>query len=119
MNSSSEDTPKSAAENVQAAALTAQDKAREAWSASQTYAKENPLIVIGGALLLGVIIGVLCGQQAPRRRETSEIARELVDDVMSQISDRLPRMPNFKKADFCPSALAEQAQRVGRKLKWW
>ncbi len=119
MNSSPEETSKSAAENLQSAALTAQEKAREAWSVSQSYARENPLIVIGGALLLGVIIGILCGQQAPRRRETSEIARELVDDVMSQISERLPKMPNFKKMDFCPSALAEQAQRVGQKLKWW
>lgn len=116
MNSPSEDTPKTPAENFQAAAVAAQGKAREAWSVSQSYAKENPLVVIGGALLLGVIIGILCGQQTPRRRETSEIARELVDDVMSQISDRLPK---FKKADFCPSALAEQAQRVGQKLKWW
>lgn len=114
--SDSENTPDTPAENLKALAASAQSKAQDALQAGQDYAKENPVVLIGGALVLGIVIGLLCGHREPKRKETTEIARDLLDDVLAQISDRLP---NFKKASCCPSSILKGCQDAGKKLKWW
>lgn len=113
MNTPITDEPGELQDKIQDLASSAQQKAREAYEAGQKCARENPLAVLGGALLLGVLIGLLCGSKPPKKKETSQAARELVDDIVSQISDRLP---HFKKSNCCTGAFLKD---VGNKIKWW
>ncbi len=104
-------------DRLEALATSAQDKAKDALRVGQTYAKENPLVLTAGALAFGIAIGVLCAHREPKRKETGQAAKELVDDIVSQFSHRLN---DFKKQSRCSSSsLLEQFQGAGKKLKWW
>lgn len=107
-----------AQEKLQNAAQVAQTKAQDALELGKNYVRENPLPVILGAFVLGTILGIAVSQREPRPRETREKVRDLADDIVAQISDRLP---DFKKlgSSYLNSPLVEQAQEVGKKLKWW
>jgi len=113
MNESHPENSDTPMDNLQAVASTAQDKAHEAVKATRHYARENPGTVVLGALVFGVVAGILCGHREPKRKDTAQAARDLVDDVISQISCRLP---NFKKQSGCPSSMLKEC---GQKLKWW
>ena len=102
------DTPK-----LQDITAAAQVKAREALKSGQDYARENPAAVALGALVLGVVIGILCGQREPKRKDAAQVARDLVDDFISQVSGRLP---DFKKQSCRASSLLKES---GQKIKWW
>ncbi len=105
-------------EKLDSLTTTAQNKAKEALQASQSYAKENPMVLAVGALIFGIAIGALCStNREPKRKQSGKAARALVDDIVSQVSHRLNE---FKKQSNCsPSSLLEQVQGTGKKLKWW
>jgi len=113
MNEFNPENSDSPTDNLEAMACTVQDKAQEAIKASQDYARENPAIVVIGALVFGVVIGILCAHREPKRKDNTQAACDLMDNVLSQISDRLP---NFKKQASCPSSMLKEC---GQKLKWW
>lgn len=82
----------------------------------QKYARENLTVVGLGILAIGIIIGLSCGSRTPKRKTTSATARALAEDIMSKISDRLPKL---KKEDCCPSSILKHCQEAGKNLKWW
>jgi len=100
------------------AAQIAQAKAQDALEIGKNYVRENPFPVILGAFILGTILGIAVSQREPRPRETKEKVRELADDIVAQISDRLPDFKKLRGA-YLNSPLVEQAQEMGKKLKWW
>jgi len=100
-------------EKIQDLATCAQQKAREAYEAGQKCARENPLAVLAGAVIVGVLIGLLCGSRPPKKKETSQAAKELVDDIVSQISGRIH---SIKKPSCCSGDFLKD---VGNKIKWW
>ncbi len=105
------------ADRLKTLATTAQDKAQTALKAGQTYARENPLALAAGALVVGILIGALCGNREPKRKETGKIAKELVDDIVSQFSHRLKDLK--KQSRSTSSSLVDQFQGAGKKLKLW
>jgi len=112
----SNNDPDLAKDSLQEIASETQARAGEVLKSSQATVRENPLLFALGAFTVGMIIGSLCNVREPRRKDTSEVARDLVDDIVSRISDRLS---NFKKQSCCSSSLLGQCQHVGKKLKWW
>lgn len=104
-------------DRIEDLAATAQEKAQYALRAGQSYAKENPLVLAAGALVFGIAIGALFGNREPKRKETGQAARELVDDIVSQFSHRLKDLK--KQSCSSSSNILDQVQGAGKKLKWW
>ncbi|CAN5724093.1 hypothetical protein BH09VER1_BH09VER1_35090 [soil metagenome] len=113
-----DDFSETAQEKLENAAQMAQEKAQNALEAGKSYVRENPFPIILGAFILGTILGIAVSQREPRPRETKEKVRELADDIVSQITDRLPDFKKLRGA-YLNSPFVEQAQEVGKKLKWW
>lgn len=118
MSKPPEDFVETAQGKLENAAQAAQAKAQDAWKVSQEYVKSNPFPVILGAFILGTILGIAVSQRESRPKETSEKVRDLADDIVAQITDRLPDFKKLRGA-YLNSPLVEQAQEVGKKLKWW
>ena len=118
MTKSTDDFAETAQGKLQNAAQTAQAKAHDALELGKNYVRENPLPVILGAFVLGTILGIAVSQRESRPKETREKVRDLADDIVSQIADRLPDLKKLRGA-YLNSPLVEQAQEVGKKLKWW
>ena len=98
-------------------AQSTRDKACNVLKSGTEYAKENPLPVVLGAFLIGAALGALV-----LRREREEEADRLhaavnwLEDRYSQLADKIPKKSFFA----CnPPGFLEQAQDMGKKLKWW
>jgi len=103
-------------------------------------------IDFGNALIVGALIGALLSRRQRRPKEPSEIAKEWLEAAYAQLSEKLPQIaekiphvaeklpqlaekipylaekfPQAKKAtaQWCQAAFLEQANQLGKKLKWW
>jgi hypothetical protein len=65
------------------------DRARDVLQAGCDRARENPIPVVLGALLIGIGVGLLCGRHRSRPKGVGQMARELFGEVSSRISHRL------------------------------
>jgi uncharacterized membrane-anchored protein YhcB (DUF1043 family) len=120
------------------------ETAEEAWRAQRRLGSHLPTIVI--ALIIGALIGVLLTRRQRRPKEPAEIAKEWLENAYAQLSEKLPQIteklphlaeklpqlaekiphlaekfPQAKKAtaQWCQAAFLEQANQLGKKLKWW
>lgn len=107
-----DNTPDIPTENFPA---TAQHKAQQALQTGRDYARENPLVLAGCALVLGLVVGILCGYREPKRKDPAQAVRDVVDDVLAQISDGLSHL----KKSANDSSFLQHCQDASRKLKWW
>ena len=119
------------------------ETAEEAWKAQRRRQTYLPAVFV--ALVVGVLIGALLTRRR-RPKEPAEIAKEWLENAYAQLSDRLPhiaekipqlaekiphlaekipqlaeKLPYAKKASaqWCQAAFLEQANQLGKKLKWW
>ena len=91
------------------------DKAEEALDTGKQYVRENSLAVIVGALLLGVIVGVLL---APRPRKQPDAVQTVRDWLEGTLDDFGKRWPQAKKqAQAIQEDIVDQAQTLGKKLE--
>jgi uncharacterized protein YjbJ (UPF0337 family) len=91
------------------------DKAEEALDTGRQYVRENSLAVIVGALLLGIIVGVLL---APRPRKEPDAVQTVRDWLEGTREDFVKRWPQAKKqAKAIQEDIVDQAQTVGKKLQ--
>ena len=105
-------------EEAGALASSAQEKAREAFRAGSDYVRENPVPIIIGAVIFGAVLGALLVPREPRRqRDARHIARELLETVYDDLSDKLPQLK--KQAITTRDSIADRVQELGQKLKWW
>ncbi len=120
MTKPTDDFAETAQDKFENAAQIAQERAQNALEIGKNYVRENPFPVILGAFILGTILGIAVSQREarPQPKETKEKMRELADDIVAQISDRLPDFKKLRGA-YLNSPLVEQAQEMGKKLKWW
>lgn len=94
----------------------AQERAQVAYEASRDYVRENPLPVILGAFVVGAALGALLARDR-REKDASELARDLLDTVYSDLSDKIPKLR--KQAVATKDNLIDQVQDLGQKLRWW
>jgi ElaB/YqjD/DUF883 family membrane-anchored ribosome-binding protein len=73
---------------------TLADDAREATGAATTYVKENPLTVLGGAIALGLVIGLLT---RPGRRVAHNAATSTVNAARGAASGTVASVGNVAK----------------------
>jgi hypothetical protein len=104
-----------AADDAGRLAAIAQNRAQEALRASRDYTRENPVPIVLGALLIGVVVGVLCGRREPKPKEASQIARDLVEETLSRMAERLPA---WKRRDARPDSIRDGLTSIGRKIGW-
>jgi hypothetical protein len=101
------------------------DKAQEAWKSGQQYARENPLPLILMALVLGALLGAFLSRRERKQKDAVQAAKEWLEAAYQQLAEKLPqlaeKLPQPKKAtaSWCQAAFLDQAQQVGKKLKWW
>jgi hypothetical protein len=120
------------------------ETAEEAWRSQRK--RENYLPAVFIALIVGALIGALLSRRQRRPKEPSEIAKEWLEAAYAQLSEKLPQIaekiphvaeklpqlaekipylaekfPRAKKAtaQWCQAAFLEQANQLGKKLKWW
>jgi uncharacterized membrane-anchored protein YhcB (DUF1043 family) len=120
------------------------ETAEEAWRAQRRRQTYLPAVFF--ALVVGVLIGALLSRRHRRPKEPAEIAKEWLENAYAQLSEKLPRLaekipqltekiphlaekipqlaeklPRAKKASaqWCQAAFLEQANQLGKKLKWW
>jgi|GEM_PF-5283652 hypothetical protein len=67
----------------------ARDRAQQALRTGCERARENPIPVVLGALLIGVAVGLLCGRHRSQPREVGQMARELFDEMSARLARRL------------------------------
>jgi uncharacterized membrane-anchored protein YhcB (DUF1043 family) len=113
------------------------ETAEEAWRAQRRRESYFPAVFI--ALVIGALIGVLLSRRQRRPKEPAEVAKEWLENAYAQLSEKLPQLaekipqlaeklphltekfPQAKKAtaQWCQAAFLEQANQLGKKLKWW
>lgn len=106
------------------------ETAEEAWRAQKRMASSYiPAVCV--ALVIGALLGALLGRR--RRKDAAQAAkeyaaqaaREWLETAYTQLTEKLPqlveKLPHPKKAtmNWCQEAFLDQAQQVGKKLKWW
>lgn len=100
------------------------DRARDAWRSEQ-YARKNPFPLIVLALVIGALLGALLSRGRRKQKDAVQAAKEWLETAYEQLAEKLPqlaeRLPQSKKptVPWCQAAFLDQAQQVGKKLKWW
>jgi uncharacterized membrane-anchored protein YhcB (DUF1043 family) len=112
------------------------ETAEEAWRSQRKRESYLPAVFI--ALVIGALIGAVLSRRR-RPKEPAEIAKEWLENAYGQLTEKLPRIaekipqlaeklpqlaekfPQAKKAtaQWCQAAFLEQANQLGKKLKWW
>jgi hypothetical protein len=101
------------------------DKSRDAWKAYGQRARENPIPLILLALLVGALLGAFLSRRKKKPKDAVEAAKEWLEAAYAQLAEKLPplaeKLPHAKKSSvaWCQAAFLDQAQQVGKKLKWW
>jgi hypothetical protein len=101
------------------------DKAPESRRPGQRYARENPLPLIMLALVLGALLGAFLSRRERKQKDAVQAAKEWLESAYEQLAEKLPqlaeKLPQPKKPtkSWCQAAFLDQAQQVGKKLKWW
>jgi uncharacterized membrane-anchored protein YhcB (DUF1043 family) len=123
------------------------ETAEEAWRAQRRRESYLPAVFI--ALVIGAIIGALLSRRQRRPKEPAEVAKEWLENAYAQLSEKLPqiaekipqlaekiphltekiphlteKIPHLTEAknataQWCQAAFLEQANQLGKKLKWW
>ena len=98
---------------------TAQDKACGVLKCGTDYVRENPIPIVIGALVMGAAIGSLLIRRE-RQEETDKLrsALQWIEDTYSQFADKIPQ-PKKRFFAYSQPSILEQAQDMGKKLKWW
>ena len=97
------------------------NKAQEAWKTGQ----QNPLPLILVALVVGALLGALLSRRERKKKDAVQAAKEWLEAAYEQLAEKLPqlaeKLPQPKKltVPWCQAAFLDQAQQVGKKLKWW
>jgi hypothetical protein len=87
--------------------------------------RENPLPLIMLALVLGALLGAFLSRRERRQKDAVQAAKEWLESAYEQLAEKLPqlaeKLPQPKKPtrSWCQAAFLDQAQQVGKKLKWW
>ena len=119
------------------------ETAEEVWRSHRRRESYLPAVFI--ALVIGALIGAALSRRR-RPKEPAEIAKEWLENAYGQLSEKLPQIaekipqlaeklpqlaekiphlaekfPQAKKAtaQWCQAAFLEQANQLGKKLKWW
>lgn len=95
----------------------ARDKTCSLVKSGQEYVKKNPIPVVLGAFLVGAAVGALVLRRE-REEETDKLKSALhwLEGRYSDLADRVPKKSFFS----CDSSkILDQAQDLGKKLKWW
>jgi hypothetical protein len=117
MENTPPDTNMETAYDVSDFAKNTRDKSCDVLKCGTDYARENPLLVVLGAFLIGAAVGALVVRQG-REEETDRLhaAVDWLEDKYSQLADKIPKKSFFT----CNTpGFLEQAQDMGKKLKWW
>jgi hypothetical protein len=93
------------------------------------YTRGNPLPLVALALVVGALLGALLSRRKRKRKdavqEAVQAAKEWLETAYEQLAEKLPQLaekiPQTKKPTipWCQEAFLDQAQQVGKKLKWW
>jgi hypothetical protein len=108
------------------------NKAQGTWKNGQQYGRANPLPLILVALVVGILLGAVLSRRERKRKDAVQAAKEWLEAAYEQLAEKLPqlaeklpqlaeKLPQPKKltVPWCQAAFLEQAQQVGKKLKWW
>ena len=77
------------------------------------------------ALVLGALLGAFLSRRERKQKDAVQAAKEWLEAAYQQLAEKLPqlaeKLPQPKKAtaSWCQAAFLDQAQQVGKKLKWW
>ena len=88
-------------------------------------ASRNPLPLILVALVVGALLGALLSRRERKKKDAVQAAKEWLEAAYEQLAEKLPqlaeKLPQPKKltVPWCQAAFLDQAQQVGKKLKWW
>ncbi len=94
------------------------DKAPEAPRTGQRNSRENPLPLILLALVLGALVGAFLSRRERKQKDAVQAAKEWLETAYGQLAEKLPQ-PKKTTKSWCQAAFLDQAQQVGKKLKWW
>jgi hypothetical protein len=109
-----------APDKLQHLADSARDKAQHALKTGEGYVRENPWPILFGALIIGASIGILLSHRERRQADLLETTRDWLDSARDTMAHKLHRGNGFlKRACHRGDDVLEQAQQVGRKLKFW
>lgn len=112
------DTGMDTAYDVNEFAESARDKTCNLVKSGTEYVKKNPLPAVLGAFVVGAALGALVLRRE-REEETDKLKSALhwLEERYSDLADRVPKK-GFFSCD-AKSGLLDQAQDLGKKLKWW
>ena len=93
------------------------------------YTRGNPLPLVALALVVGALLGALLSRRKRKQKDAVQAAvqaaKEWLETAYEQLAEKLPqlaeKLPQTKKptVPWCQEAFLDQAQQVGKKLKWW
>lgn len=106
------------------------ETAEEAWRAERRRRTYLPAVFV--ALVIGVLVGALLSRRQRPQKDAVQAARDWLETAYAQLGEKLPQLaeklpqlaeriphPKVPSAQWAQQAFLDQAQQVGKKLKWW
>lgn len=99
------------------------ETAEEAWRAERRRRTYLPAVFV--ALVIGVLVGALLSRRQRPQKDSVQAAKEWLETAYAQLGEKLPQLaekiphPKMPSAQWGQQAFLDQAQQVGKKLKWW